>query len=125
MKHQKINETTEPDSSLKGVETDESGEYTLYGYRWVFCAAFAASLVASGLQMVGFAPVGGVFTECYNNVSGFQVSLLVLVYIVVFVPLNFPANKLIDSGLRIPVSLSRSHPLDPHCFSFPPSWVLD
>ena len=56
--------------------------------------------------MVGFAPVTDLMTKVYNDVSDIQVTLLTLVFIVMFIPINFPANKMIDKNLRPPVIIA-------------------
>ena len=57
-------------------------------------AFFTTSLVASGIQMAGFASIANIMKKCYNDVNDVEISMLVLVFIIFFIPLLFPANKL-------------------------------
>ncbi|CAI2366797.1 unnamed protein product [Moneuplotes crassus] len=77
--------------------------YTVYGMRWVICIFFTTSIVASGLGMVGMSAITPIISKIYD-VSGLETSMLVLPFIVLFIPCIFPANYLIENyGISIPV----------------------
>lgn len=78
-------------------------KYTVYGMRWVICIFFTTSIVASGLAMVGMSAITPIITSIYG-VSGLETSMLVLPFIILFIPCIFPANYLIENyGISIPV----------------------
>lgn len=77
--------------------------YELYPIRWAMCAFFTTSIAASGLGMVGFSAITPIISEIYG-VSGLVTTMLVLPFIILFIPCIFPANYLIDkTGIRVPV----------------------
>ena len=85
------------------VDESEHGAYQLYPVRWAICVFFTSSIVASGLGMVGFSAITTDIADIYG-VSGLVTTMLVLPFIILFIPCIFPANYLIDAyGIRIPV----------------------
>lgn len=56
--------------------------------------------------MVGFAPVAILMIKGYD-VSAFDTAFLVLIFHVLYIPLNFPANYLMDKcGMILPTVIS-------------------
>ena len=67
---------------------------------------FTSSIVASGLGMVGFSAITPIISDLYG-VGGITTSMLVLPFIILFIPCIFPANYLIDTvGIRVPVYIA-------------------
>ena len=98
------------DTLLKTETVDDSTsqvrhqkEYTLYGWRWVIVTTFCASVTASGLGMMGFSPITTIIQELYG-INDFEGQLLMLVFVILYIPLMFPANYLIENkGISIPI----------------------
>lgn len=107
----KLKDSINKDSSSTDNEKSEKGnknkdEYTLYAIRWPMCIFFTTSIVASGLGMVGFTAVSNNLTGIYG-VSSLATTMLVLPFIILFIPCIFPANYLIDTkGIQIPVYIA-------------------
>lgn len=81
-------------------------EYRLYPIRWAICIFFTTSIVASGLGMVGFSAITPIISDIYG-VSGLVTSMLVLPFIILFIPCIFPANYLIERvGINVPVYIA-------------------
>ena len=103
----RLNPTSRMDSSDIFVESvsEFHQRFKQYPIRWVICVLFAASLVAAGIGMDGFAPCTPVLVEVYE-IPGWQASMVITAYILVSVPFCIPANKLIDRGLVTPVIIA-------------------
>jgi hypothetical protein len=85
---------------------DNIKTYELYPIRWAMIVFFTTSISASGLGMVGFSAITPIISDIYG-VSGLVTTMLVLPFIILFIPCIFPANYLIDkTGIRIPVYLA-------------------
>jgi len=94
-------DTTNTESET--TELIKGPKYTLYPMRWVICIFFTTSVIASGLAMVGMSAITPIISEIYG-VGGITTSMLVLPFIILFIPCIFPANYLIDHhGISIPV----------------------
>ena len=94
------------DAEQKKKMSNESNQYTLYAIRWPMCIFFTSSIVASGLGMVGFTAISNNLTGIYG-VSSLATTMLVLPFIILFIPWIFPANYLIDTkGIVIPVYIA-------------------
>ncbi|CAI2366233.1 unnamed protein product [Moneuplotes crassus] len=102
---QSINAKSER-SSTSSMKTDSEiskSQFKLYPIRWVICVFFTTSIVASGLGMVGMTAITPIISDIYD-VSGLVTNMLVLPFIILFIPLIFPANYLIENyGISIPV----------------------
>lgn len=58
------------------------------------------------MAMVGFAPVAQLMIEAYD-VSAFDTTFLVLIFHLLYIPLNFPANYMMDRfGMVLPTLVS-------------------
>lgn len=63
-------------------------------------------LASTGLGQVGFAAIAPVITSVYD-VSDLMVTLLVLPFVVMFIPIIFPANYLYDHyGMQLPITIA-------------------
>ena len=72
----------------------------LYRYRWAVLAAFMGINVTIQILWICFAPVSGQAAE-YYGVSELRVGLLAMLFMIVFIPLSFPASWAIDTfGFR-------------------------
>jgi hypothetical protein len=81
----------------------------LYPYRWVICITFVIQQIGVGIGMVGYTTITPLVRDVYR-VSNIATSLLVLSFTIAFIPLNFPANQLIESkGMSWPIRI--------HCFT--------
>ena len=101
-----LNKDTSEDTNRGTEIPKEDGKYILYPMRWLICAFFTSSIVASGLGMVAFSPISKVIKETYD-VTDITVTMLVLPYTLLFIPCIFPANYLIDNkGIVINVYIA-------------------
>lgn len=102
----KVSDLTAGSRDGNNSEEIKLPEFRLYGVRWAICIFFTTSLVANGLSMVGFSAISTIIGDIYG-VSGLVTQMLVLPYILLFIPCVFPANYLIDNyGIRIPVFIA-------------------
>ena len=63
-------------------------------------ASFGSALMSTGFSMVGFSPIASVLVPIFDA-SPLVVNLCVLVYLIMFVPMNFISFKLLHSiGMR-------------------------
>ena len=77
----------------------------VYGYRWVVLAVFALITALIEVQWLTFAPIAREAREVYQ-VTAFQVDLLSLVFMAVFLVVCLPASYVIDTlGIRVGVGL--------------------
>ncbi|HOO72807.1 MAG TPA: MFS transporter [Spirochaetota bacterium] len=80
-------------------------EIILYPYRWVVLAVFFLITVVIEIQWLAFAPVAREAREFYG-VSAFQVDLLSILFMAVFLVMCVPASYVIDKkGIRIGIGL--------------------
>mmetsp|Transcript_12237 Transcript_12237/g.10850 ORF Transcript_12237/g.10850 Transcript_12237/m.10850 type:complete len:263 (+) Transcript_12237:2-790(+) len=81
-------------------------QYTLYPYRWVICIFFSLQQMGLGMMMVGFSPITALMARVYE-VDSIWTTMVVLCYSIIFVPVNFPANFLIQSkGIAYPIRIA-------------------
>ena len=75
-------------------------------YRWFIISFYALNQVSGAMAMVGFAPVAQLMIEAYD-VTAFETTFLVLIFHLLYIPLNFPANYLMDKfGMVLPTLIS-------------------
>jgi hypothetical protein len=96
-------ETTE--IKLSSDSLISGGKYKLTPYRWVLCIFFVIQQIGVGIGMVGYTTITPSVRDHYG-VSNIATSLLVLSFTIFFIPLNFPANQLIESkGISWPIRI--------------------
>ena len=90
-KYQELDPEEEFAEVLQGnVDMNRASDIkVLYPYRWVMLASLAMCSCASGFGQLGFAPIASVLTKLYD-ISDLIPTMLVLIYFVAFVLLNFP-----------------------------------
>ena len=80
--------------------------YALYKWRWVIVIFFCTSVTASGVGMMGFSPITTIIQELYG-ITDFEAQLLMMVFVILYIPLMFPANYLIENkGICIPIYIA-------------------
>jgi hypothetical protein len=83
----------------------EKDKYVLSPYRWVLCFFFIIQQIGVGIGMVGYTTITPSVRD-YYGVTNIATSLLVLSFTIAFIPLNFPANQLIESkGISWPIRI--------------------
>ena len=61
------------------------------------------ALHSSTVMMVGLAPIAALLIDAYPNVTAFHTTYCVLVFQMLYIPFNFPANYLFDKfGIVVP-----------------------
>uniref|UniRef100_A0A8C4PYT3 Feline leukemia virus subgroup C cellular receptor 1 n=1 Tax=Eptatretus burgeri TaxID=7764 RepID=A0A8C4PYT3_EPTBU len=79
----------------------ESGGTRLYPLRWVIVALFSCYSLSNAFQWIEYGIINNIFSR-YYNVSSTDVDWLSISYMVVYIPLIFPATWLLDmQGLRV------------------------
>ncbi len=75
------------------------------GYRWIVLSVFAIITAVIEIQWLTFAPIAREARLVYN-VSAFQIDLLSLIFMAVFLVVCIPASLIIDTyGIRIGVGI--------------------
>jgi MFS family permease len=76
----------------------------LYGYRWVMLLSFMFINLTIQVLWICFAPVTGQ-AAVFFHVSELRIGLLAMIFMIVYIPVSFPASWMIDTfGLRKAVS---------------------
>jgi MFS family permease len=79
--------------------------WTVYPYRWVVLVAYMLIQLTMQTLWICFAPIIGVAAAFYG-VSDLQVGLITMSFMLVYLPVSFPASWLIDKlGIRRAVGL--------------------
>ena len=82
-----------------------SGQYKVYGYRWVVLAVFMFINLTIQMLWITYAPITGPAAEFYG-VSDLQIGLLAMTFMIAFIPLSIPVSWVIDTyGFRIAVGM--------------------
>ncbi|CAI2366185.1 unnamed protein product [Moneuplotes crassus] len=101
-----LNETEPLKGTTDQDQTESISQYKLSMRRWPLNIFYSTSVVGSALGMLGFSPITDVMQGIYG-VSDFEVQLLMLVFVIFYIPLMFPANYLIEhKGISIPIILA-------------------
>lgn len=101
-----LNGTEPPKTTTDGNNQTSASQYSLSNRRWPLNIFYSTSVVGSALGMLGFSPITTVMQEIYQ-VGDFEVQLLMLVFVIFYIPLMFPANYLIEhKGISIPLILA-------------------
>ena len=117
-----MNETKEgsPNLSAPLMEVDEEGEkknitisneqnpsivYKEYGYRYWICFFYAMSNIALNVVYITCSPITSDL-KYYYDTSDFMISSTSLMYLVFYMPANFPSNYILDKyGIRAGVTI--------------------
>ncbi|MFW9914122.1 MAG: MFS transporter [Candidatus Thorarchaeota archaeon] len=76
-------------------------DITIYSYRWVVLGVFMFIAALSQLLWITFAPITSIVADRYG-VSDFDVAMLSLIFMIIYIPISIPAAWLIDSkGLKV------------------------
>ncbi len=87
------------------VSSGEGHPVKVYGYRWVVLIVFAVITLLIELQWLTFAPIAREAKALYA-VSAFEIDLLSMVFMVVYLVICVPASYVIDThGIRIGVGI--------------------
>ena len=82
-----------------------SGQYRVYGYRWVVLAVFMLVNLTMQMLWIAYAPITSM-ASTYYGVSNLWIGLLAMSFMIAFIPLSLPASWLIDTrGFRTAVGL--------------------
>jgi MFS family permease len=73
----------------------ESGDYRVYGYRWVVLGASMLVNLTIQVLWIAYAPITSQAASFYH-VSELQVGLFAMVFMIAFVPLSIPISWLVD-----------------------------
>lgn len=80
-------------------------DYKVYGYRWVVLAVFCVATGALQIQWLSFAPIARE-ARIFYEASAFQIDLLSIVFMGVFLLMCIPASYIIDTyGIRIGIGI--------------------
>lgn len=80
-----------------------SGQYRVYGYRWVVLAVFMLVNVTIQMLWISYAPITSLASK-YYGVSDLAIGILAMSFMIAFIPLSLPAAWVIDTrGFRIAV----------------------
>jgi MFS family permease len=79
--------------------------YKVYNYRWVILAVFMFTAAINQLLWITFAPITSVAVDFYQ-VSDFQIGLLSMCFMIVYIVVSIPASWVIDTyGIRAGVGI--------------------
>ncbi len=82
-----------------------TGQYRLYGYRWVVLALFMFVNLTIQMLWISYAPITGPAAAFYG-VTDLKIGLLSMVFMIAFVPLSIPVSWVIDTyGFRLAVGI--------------------
>ncbi|MGD0172918.1 MAG: MFS transporter [Anaerolineales bacterium] len=70
--------------------------FRVYGYRWVVLAVFMFINLTIQMLWIGYAPITGPAAQFYH-VTDFQIGLLAMIFMLVFLPLSIPVSWVIDT----------------------------
>ncbi len=70
--------------------------FRVYGYRWVVLAVFMLINLSIQMLWIGYAPITGPAALFYH-VNDFQIGLLAMIFMLVFIPLSIPVSWVIDT----------------------------
>lgn len=75
-------------------------------YRWVIIIFYSLAYAISALAATGFSPIANYLINAYD-VDAVATSSLLLIFHLMYIPLNFPANYLMDRyGMVVPTLIS-------------------
>jgi MFS family permease len=82
-----------------------SDAYKVYTYRWVILSVYMFAVAINQLLWITFAPITSMASAFYE-VTDFQIGLLSMSFMIVFIVISIPASWVIDTyGIRIGVGI--------------------
>jgi len=79
--------------------------FRVYGYRWVVLGVFMFINLTIQMLWIGYAPITGPAAQFYH-VTDFQIGLLAMIFMLVFLPLSIPVSWVIDTyGFHVAVGI--------------------
>jgi hypothetical protein len=89
---------------LLPFENEINDEYTLYGYRFFNLLLFCLTSALNQICWISLQPVADAVANAYE-IDAAAVNTISLVYMAVYLFVNFPSNYIIDTwGCRVGVS---------------------
>jgi MFS family permease len=80
-------------------------KFRVYGYRWVVLAVFMLINLTIQMLWIAYAPITGPAAAFYG-VTDFQIGLLAMIFMLVFIPLSMPVSWVIDTyGFHVAVGI--------------------
>jgi MFS transporter, FLVCR family, feline leukemia virus subgroup C receptor-related protein len=93
------------DPLLPFEHNDDPEEYVLYGYRFFNMALFCLTSMLNQICWISLQPVADAVANAYE-VDSALVNTISLVYMAVYLFVNFPSNYIIDTyGCRVGVTI--------------------
>jgi len=75
----------------------KSAKSKVYGYRWVVLLVFMFVAAVTQILWITFAPISSYIAGLYS-VTDFDVALLSMIFMIVYLPVSIPSAYVIDSG---------------------------
>jgi cyanate permease len=95
-----VPEKGKPLESLISAPLIPLNDYKIYRYRWVILAVFMFAAAINQMLWITFAPITSVAVDFYQ-VSDFQIGLLSMCFMIVYIVISIPASWVIDTyGIR-------------------------
>ena len=91
----------------KEAET-QAEEYTVYSLRWAMLAMFVLYSASNAFQWTQLVIITSIL-EKYYGVSTLAVYWTSMIYMVLYIPLIFPASWLLDKKVKAPKIFRGSH----------------
>ena len=95
-------------------------EYTVYSLRWVMLAMFVLYSASNAFQWTQLVIITSIL-EKYYGVSTLAVYWTSMIYMVLYIPLIFPASWLLDKKVKTPGSQTNHLTID---WFLQPFWLL-
>jgi len=100
-----ISEKGKPSESFISAPSIPLNDYKIYRYRWVILAVFMFAAAVNQMLWITFAPITSVAVDFYH-VSDFQIGLLSMCFMIVYILVSIPASWIIDTyGMRMGVGI--------------------
>lgn len=92
-----VNQFEKPYNS---TTTSEDHKIKVYRKRWLILIIFNIVATLNAFQWVQYTIIGNIITK-YYGISSFMVEMTSLVYMIVFVPLMYPASYIMDRWVSL------------------------
>ncbi|XP_031621871.1 feline leukemia virus subgroup C receptor-related protein 2 [Contarinia nasturtii] len=90
-----------PKGSSNNLEAQNQGEFQVYTRRWIVLAIFTLYSASNALQWIQYSIIANI-VEKYYNVSNNWVNWTSMIFMIIYIPLIFPASWFLDKmGLRV------------------------
>lgn len=100
-----MSERDKPSESLISEPLIPPNNYKVYRYRWVILAVYMFAAAINQMLWITFAPITSVAVDFYR-VSDFQIGLLSMCFMIVYIVVSIPASWIIDTyGIRMGVGI--------------------